>query len=228
MKIWNKVPIKDCQDKLVTIPNIFQFVDPHPYFTLGAPYKDGNCIWKLREEVVRRILKVNDYLESEESEFRLLIYDSWRPIEVQEFMFKRAFNLECKKLNIDPPTENMSAYSIIIKKVEKFWAYPSFDENCPPPHSTGGALDVTLSDKFGNPIDMGGQIDQMDETSKPNFYKNIQEENAFLLNSRRIFLQEIMTKFGFAQHPNEWWHFSYGDQLWAWINKEQYALYGKI
>ena len=30
-----------------------------------------------------------------------------------------------------------------------------------------------------------------------------------------------MTKFGFAQHPNEWWHFSYGDQLWAWKNKKQ-------
>ena len=37
-----------------------------------------------------------------------------------------------------------------------------------------------------------------------------------------------MTKFGFAQHPNEWWHFSYGDQLWAWKNNKANALYGKI
>jgi len=37
-----------------------------------------------------------------------------------------------------------------------------------------------------------------------------------------------MTKFGFAQHPNEWWHFSYGDQLWAWKNKKANAIYGII
>jgi len=41
-------------------------------------------------------------------------------------------------------------------------------------------------------------------------------------------LKEIMLKFGFAQHPNEWWHFSYGDQLWAWKYKKPKALYGKI
>jgi len=40
--------------------------------------------------------------------------------------------------------------------------------------------------------------------------------------------KKIKTKFGFAQHPNEWWHFSYGDQLWAWKNKKANALYGKI
>jgi len=39
---------------------------------------------------------------------------------------------------------------------------------------------------------------------------------------------DIMTKFGFTQHPNEWWHFSYGDQLWAWKNKKENAIYGKI
>ena len=37
-----------------------------------------------------------------------------------------------------------------------------------------------------------------------------------------------MIKFGFAQHPNEWWHFSYGDQLWDLENKKANALYGKI
>ena len=50
----------------------------------------------------------------------------------------------------------------------------------------------------------------------------------FIWNSRRNLLRKIMTKFGFAQHPNEWWHFSYGDQLWAWKNKKANALYGKI
>ena len=227
MKIWNKIPIKDNGDKLIAIPSYLNFLDPHPYFHLGAPYKDKTSIWKLREEVVNRLVKVNDYLISKSS-FNLLIYDSWRPLEVQEFMFKRAFLLECEKSDIDISSKNMKSYPSILKKVEKFWAYPSYDTKCPPPHSTGGALDVCLSDKDGNLVEMGSMVDQMDETSNPYFYANIKNEEAIIWNSRRNLLREIMTKFGFAQHPNEWWHFSYGDQLWAWKNKKANALYGKI
>jgi D-alanyl-D-alanine dipeptidase len=227
LKIWNKIPIKDNGDKLIAIPSCLNFLDPHPYFHLGAPYKDKTSIWKLREEVVNRLVKVNDYLISKSS-FNLLIYDSWRPLEVQEFMFKRAFLLECEKSDIDISFENRKSYPSILKKVEKFWAYPSHDNRCPPPHSTGGALDVSLSDKDGNLIEMGSMVDQMDETSNPYFYANMKNEEANIWNSRRNLLREIMTKFGFAQHPNEWWHFSYGDQLWAWKNKKANALYGKI
>ena len=35
-----------------------------------------------------------------------------------------------------------------------------------------------------------------------------------------------MKQAGFVQHPNEWWHFSYGDQLWSWLSKESNAIYG--
>ena len=227
MKIWNKIPIKDNGDKLIDIPSYLNFLDPHPYFQIGAPYKDKTSIWKLREEVVNRLIKVNDYLISE-SNFYLLIYDSWRPLEVQEFMFKRAFLLECEKSDIYVSLNNMKSYPSILKKVEKFWAYPSYESNCPPPHSTGGALDVCLSDKDGNLIEMGSKVDQMDKTSNPDFYENIKSEKATIWHSRRNLLRKIMIKFGFAQHPNEWWHFSYGDQLWAWKNKKVNAFYGKI
>ncbi|MDC2974764.1 D-Ala-D-Ala dipeptidase [Prochlorococcus sp. AH-736-K09] len=227
MKIWNAIPIKENGDKLIAIPSYFNFFDPHPYSTLGAPYEDITSIWKLREEVVNRLVKVNDYLISNKS-FHLLIYDSWRPLEVQEFMFKRAFLLECEKLDIKASSKNMKSYPSILKKIEKFWAYPSFDSRCPPPHSTGGALDVCLSDQEGNLVEMGSEVDQMDETSNPDFYANIKNEEAIIWDNRRNLLRDIMTKFGFAQHPNEWWHFSYGDQLWAWKNKKENAIYGKI
>jgi len=227
LKIWNKIPIKDNGDKLIAIPSYLNFLDPHPYSYLGAPYKDKTSIWKLREEVVNRLLKVNDYLISKSS-FNLLICDSWRPLEVQEFMFKRAFLLECEKSHIDASFKNRKSYTSILKKVEKFWAYPSHDTRCPPPHSTVGALDVCFSDKDGNLVEMGSMVDQMDETSNPYFYANMKNEGAIIWNSRRNLLREIMTKFGFAQHPNEWWHFSYGDQLWAWKNRKANALYGKI
>jgi len=194
LKIWNKIPIKDNGDKLIAIPSYLKFLDAHPYFHLGAPYKDKTSIWKLRKEVVNRLVKVNDFLVSHYS-FYLLIYDSWRPLEVQEFMFKRAFLLECEKSNIDISFENIKSYPSILKKVEKFWAYPSYDTRCPPPHSTGGALDVCLSDKEGNLVDMGSKVDQMDETSNPEFYANIFNEQAIIWNSRRNLLNKKRTAF---------------------------------
>ena len=228
MKIWDKIPIRDNQDKLINIPSCFKFFDPHPYFVLGAPYKDKNSIWKLRKEVVNRLIRVNQYLAAKNNGFCLLIYDSWRPVEVQEFLFNRAIDFEYKKLGILTPIKNFRYNDLVKKKVENFWALPSLDRNCPPPHSTGGALDVSLSDKSGNLIDMGGTIDQMDETSKPDFYEKNDKKEAIIWNRRRNLLKEIMIEFGFVQHPNEWWHFSYGDQLWAWKNKKNNALYGKI
>ena len=228
MKIWNKIPIKDNKDKLIAIPNCFKFLSPHPYYDLGAPYDEKESIWKLREEVVKRLIEVNDYLKSKDSNFSLMIYDSWRPIEVQEFLFNRAYILECKSLDIETSVKDMERYPLVQKKVEKFWAYPSSDERYPPPHSTGGALDITLADKYGNIMDMGSDIDQMDEKSKPDYYNNIENEEAIIWNCRRRLLKEIMVQFEFVQHPNEWWHFSYGDQLWAWKNKRPFAIYGKI
>ena len=228
MKIWNAIPIEENKDKLINIPNCFNFISPHPYYHLGAPYNEEFGIWKLREEVVKRLIKVNDFLKSKNNSYYLLIYDAWRPVEVQEFMFNRAFRLECERLDIDASIQDMERYPLVRKKVEEFWAYPSFDSKCPPPHSTGGALDITLGDKYGNILDMGSDIDQMDEKSKPDFYKNVKEEEAIIFNDRRNLLKEIMLEFEFIQHPKEWWHFSYGDQLWAWKSKKASALYGKI
>mgnify|MGYP001277646014 CR=1 FL=1 len=228
MKIWNKIPIKDNKDKLITIPNCFKFISPHPYYDQGAPYKAEEGIWKLREEVVNRLIKVNEYLKLKNKSFYLLIYDSWRPIEVQEYMFNRAFNFECKRLDIDASVNDIDQYPLVKKTIEKFWAYPSFDERYPPPHSTGGALDITLADMYGNTINMGSDIDQMDEKSRPDFYKNFENKEAIIWNDRRNLLNEIMNKFDFVQHPNEWWHFSYGDQLWAWKTKKANAIYGKL
>ncbi|WP_271255300.1 M15 family metallopeptidase [Pseudanabaena sp. Chao 1811] len=37
-----------------------------------------------------------------------------------------------------------------------------------------------------------------------------------------------MTHSGFVRHPHEWWHFSYGDQIWAWICNEKLAIYGGV
>ena len=47
-----------------------------------------------------------------------------------------------------------------------------------------------------------------------------------VFHKRRSLLLSVMNQAGFVQHPNEWWHFSYGDQLWAWVSHMSKAHYG--
>jgi D-alanyl-D-alanine dipeptidase len=35
-----------------------------------------------------------------------------------------------------------------------------------------------------------------------------------------------MIEAGFASHPDEWWHYSYGDQMWAALTGAEAAHYG--
>ena len=35
-----------------------------------------------------------------------------------------------------------------------------------------------------------------------------------------------MTEAGLAQHPQEWWHFCYGERMWAWLTGQEMAIYG--
>lgn len=37
-----------------------------------------------------------------------------------------------------------------------------------------------------------------------------------------------MTEEGFVNYPAEWWHFSYGDKMWAAYSYKKYAFYDII
>ena len=226
MKPWYKIPIVDNNEKLISIPHEIDFIEPHPYLALGAPYKSRR-IWYLREGVVSRLVRANNYLQTIYNDYSLILYDSWRPIEVQSYMFYLAFESECKKRGLKIQSNDINSYPEIIKEVEKFWAYPSFDDSRPPPHSTGGAIDLAIADSSGKLIDMGCEIDNMDSSASPEFYKNRNSKESKMWDERRNLLKRVMLKFEFVQHPNEWWHFSYGDQLWAWTNQNKKAIYGK-
>ncbi len=35
-----------------------------------------------------------------------------------------------------------------------------------------------------------------------------------------------MTEAGFVNYDQEWWHFEYGSQRWAFVKKKESAIYG--
>jgi zinc D-Ala-D-Ala dipeptidase len=219
MKPYQKIPIVECGESLVAIPcDRFAIEQPHPYVKVGAPYGDKSPYY-LRQTVLERLLQAQRSLQDRCPNWRIQIFDAYRPLAVQQYMVDYSFAqaVADQGLRLDELSE--AQRERCWQQVYQFWAVPSPDPATPPPHSTGAAVDVTLVDAIGAAVDMGSPIDEMTPRSYPNYFADPQMGGSTFHQHRQL-LRHVMVEAGFRQHPREWWHFSWGDQLWAWLMNE--------
>jgi D-alanyl-D-alanine dipeptidase len=228
MKPYKQILIQDCGEPLLPIPSgIFSLVMPHPYEKLGAPYGDKSPFY-LRESVLNCLIAAQTFLQEKRPGWKIQIFDAYRPIAVQQFMVDYTFQQTVKEqgLSVEGLTEEQRQQ--ILEQVYEFWAVPSYDPAMPPPHSTGSAIDVTLVDETGQSVDMGSEIDEMSPRSFPDYFATSQTYPDKQYHQHRQLLYEVMVNVGFRQHPNEWWHFCLGDQMWAWLMNQERPEEGAI
>jgi len=175
----------------------------------------------VRHSVGAKLIGVNARLA--DAGLELYLFDAWRPQVVQRhfhdvwfpaWLRQRAPHLDGQQL---------------VNEVEKYWAAPSAGDGSPSPHATGGAVDLTL--RFiatAQPLFMGGLFDDVTEDAWTDAFENkpvvsMSDEEA---RANRRLLYWVMAEAGFANNPTEWWHFSWGDQMWAKLRSEPAALYG--
>jgi D-alanyl-D-alanine dipeptidase len=221
MKAYQKISIKECGEPLIAIPlDKFIIEFPPPYQKLGADYGDKSPYY-LREGVLDALIKAQEYLQMINHSWKIKIFDAYRPLQVQQFMVDYTFNLILQEQGLKGEDLTLEIREVILAKVYQFWAIPSDNPATPPPHSTGAAVDVTLVDEEERNINMGGEIDEVAEISYPNFYENSSDLRQQEYHYHRVLLNQIMEYAGFLRHPNEWWHFSLGDQLWVWLYNQR-------
>lgn len=155
--------------------------------------------------------------------FCLLIQEGYRPLSVQRFVQEVSVIRGLKNENPEISDAELS------RKVEMFAASADGDPlSSPPPHLTGGAVDLTIvySDN-GKQVDMGKKgglyntafPDALEQT------KLVEFEDAKRFRRLLFWLareQQIVV------NPTEWWHLSWGDQMWAWASKIPSAKYGVV
>lgn len=234
MKQYHKIAIIECGEPLVPIPlEQFAVESPHPYQKLGAPYGERSPYY-LRQAVLDSLIQAQSQLQRQHPNWRIQIFDAYRPVEVQQFMVDYTFAQVVRAMGLNPSELTQSQQQAIWEQVYQFWAVPNLNPATPPPHSTGAAVDVTLVDETGLPVDMGSAIDEISPVSHPDYYANSTEPTKHLYHRQRQLLRDVMVSSGFVRHPGEWWHFSLGDQMWAWLYNQENphnpvnARYGRV
>lgn len=158
--------------------------------------------------------------------YRFVILDSWRPLKVQRALFDYLKN-ELKKMYPSLSEEE------ITNKTLTYVALPSKDATKPSPHNTGGSVDLTIADENGLLLNMGTDFDDTTLKAGTTYFEDqlakgikLNPKEIEALKNRRL-LFHIMTSVGFTNYLDEWWHFDYGNQNWAWVSGNEHAIYGK-
>ncbi|BAZ84626.1 M15 family metallopeptidase [Dolichospermum compactum] len=230
MRPYHQIPIIECGEPLVKVPlELFAVESPHPYQKLGANY-GGHSPYYLRQSVVENLIQAQNNLQLLCPNWYIQIFDAYRPVAVQQFMVDYSFGEALRERGLTEKELSPQQREDLWKAVYEIWAVPSLDMNAPPPHSTGAAVDITLVNDFGEVVDMGSPIDEMSDRSHPEYYTHSHQE----YDANRQLLRDVMLKAGFQRNPREWWHFSFGDQMWAWLYNQSHpqtamkARYGRL
>lgn len=146
---------------------------------------------------------------------RLVVHEGLRRLERQEELF--AVYLE-ELRRLDPLAEGDGLYALC----SRFVAPPEVA-----PHVAGAAVDVSLVDWDGRPIDLGTPVDASPESSNGACYFRAAGISVSARRARET-LSAALCASGFVNYPTEWWHWSYGDRYWAYVVGAPAAIYGPV
>lgn len=141
----------------------------------------------LQADIAARLVKVQAQLKKIRPDLTLLLYDGVRPLSVQWAMWK-------------------ALDSIPVKDRVKFVSNPASGSI----HNYGAAIDLTIADLHGNPLDMGAGYDDIRLIAYPKLEAQFLasgELSEAQVNNRKL-LRRVMASQGFTNIPTEWWHFN--------------------
>ena len=197
-------PPQECNEPLVDITGLngrIQYAGIyHKRNIFGAL---SRCL--VRQGVWDRLRRVADELPEDS---QLLIFDAFRPLSVQQALYeelRRTLRSRQPWISSRELEEQVEEY---VDKAEKSFTHPA-------PHTTGGAVDLTLC-RAGIPLDMGTNFEECSPAAQTDWFERsglTQEETLWRDNRRRLY--RVMTRAGFVNDRREWWHYAYGERIWA-------------
>jgi D-alanyl-D-alanine dipeptidase len=199
-----------------------------PHRATGEPVPGVRPEPLVRRSVAEKLFIVKDTLSQSDDLTRILggravliVRDALRSRGLQQHLFDVILPNVLRTANPDWDEARVQA------ELPNLAARPS---DKPTPHMTGAAVDVDLIREDGSRIDFGKVLGTA--TVQTDYHEGRALDQNHPLNPAaqkvRRALYWAMLDQGFANHPYEFWHYSYGDQMWALFSGAPAALYGEV
>lgn len=201
-----RIPIRECGEPLVS------FLEVSPRVRLSRPRWDYTRAHHVRETVARMLVRAAEALPSG---LVLAVVEGWRPPYIQRRLYATSWQ-RWKERRPDWSEAQLR------RTVNRYTA--PIHGKVPPPHSTGGAVDVVLAREDGSELDQMSPYEVGDHRAYPLAAPGLSPEAA---ETREVLARALLAG-GLTNYPSEWWHWSYGDQGWAYRTGQEAALYGPV
>lgn len=200
------IPIRDEGEPLV------DFLEHIPELVLDRPRFKYRRETLVRAGVAERLKMAISRLPIG---YRLGMIEGWRPPHIQ----KRLYLASWKLIKERHPEWS----DVTLKRVVNRYTAP-VGTRVPPPHTTGGAIDVVLLKDDLSVHDHQSPFEPFD----PKCFSFDAPGLSDTARRTREILQQIFDGTEITNYPSEYWHWSYGDQGWAYRGGHPTAIYGPI
>ena len=136
--------------------------------------------------MAEKLRKAAGILQKKYPSLRLLVFDAARPLHCQQALW--------------------DAMPLPESKKHIYVANPKRGSI----HNYGLAIDMTLTDSKGKPLDMGTEFDYFGELAQPRCEKKMLRSGKLSGKQirNRLILRSAMLEAGFSITSSEWWHFN--------------------
>ncbi len=203
------VPIRENGEPLLDPREL----SPRVHFARKPPkFPEMVCTPRVRRRVAEMLAQAAEALPEG---LDLQIIEGFRPLAQQRFMYE---SLKTEFAERHPDWNRAT-----LHRITNTMSAPP-DDRCPPPHTTGGAVDLCILRMPGRALlDMTSPL-PWDETSAPTRIKGLSPE----AQANRDLLIRTLEATGLTNYAGEWWHWSYGDSGWALRLGKDHALYDRL
>jgi D-alanyl-D-alanine dipeptidase len=164
-----------------------RYVGENNFFGVDL-YGELDCAW-LHKEAASALNAAAAWLDQHHPGYKIRVYDALRPHRVQVMLWQHLEGTPLRTYVADPAIGSI--------------------------HSFGMAVDVTVIDPAGNPLDMGSGFDELNEKSHPNLETEMLASGKITAAqvANREILRQAMLQNGFYGIRSEWWHFNCNDPV---------------
>lgn len=173
-----------------------------PQFFFGPDLMERDAVY-VRRGVYERLLRAVRLMPDG---YALKIMSAYRPLSEQHDLWNR----QMARTRAENPNATEDE---LVQINRRLVAQP---HNGFGGHQTGGAVDVTLCDMNGDDLGLGKWL-----------YTGPTVSSRGVRRLRDV-LRRTMCAAGFVNYPAEWWHFCYGDRMWAAYSRRHECPYGLI